>query len=93
MKSLNGYHRTLCQWLSDLGISYTEEYPVGRWSLDIYIGEMNLGVEVDGKGWHSPKKDAIRDAAILEQFEIPIIRIPVGTLKNKALEAILGPQD
>ncbi len=61
---------------------------MGRWHLDIYMKEMNLGVEVDGPQ-HNRKKDKIRDAAILEEFGIPIVRIKVGTRKAEALEAIL----
>jgi len=89
LNSLNYFHETVCRWLSELGVSYTTEFPVGRWSLDIYIRELNLGVEVDGPQ-HSHKKDALRDKQILEQFDIPIVRIPVGTKKRKCLEAILG---
>ena len=91
MKSLNGYHRTLCSWLSQLGIAYVEEYSVEPYSLDIFIPEINLGVEIDGPS-HSPKKDALRDKKILEEYEVKIIRIPVGTKKNYALEMILGPE-
>lgn len=90
MKPLNNYHRKVCEWLSELGIGYSEEYPVGKWSLDIYIGEMNLGVEIDGKGFHSPKKDKIRDDRILGEFAIPIVRIKVGTGKQEALDAIFS---
>ena len=89
MNPINHYHATLVKWLSELGISHMEEYPVGRWSLDVFLPELGCGVEVDGPA-HNKSKDAERDAQILEGFNIPIIRIPVGTKKAVALEKIFG---
>ena len=85
---LNRYHATVCRWLSELGIGYMEEYPVGQYSLDIYISDMKLGVEIDGPQ-HNRRKDVVRDAAIERAIGIRIIRIKVGTRKQKALAAIL----
>ena len=89
MEPLNNYHAVVCRWLTEAGISYMEEYPVGRWSLDIYLREANLGIEVDGPQ-HNRKKDAERDQQIFEEFDISIIRIKVGTTKALCMEKILG---
>ena len=89
MSSLNGYHNAVCRWLGELGISYMEEYLVEPYSLDIFLPELFLGVEVDGPS-HNRKHDAIRDEKIMQQYEIPIIRIKVGTPKKYAMEKILG---
>lgn len=66
-----------------------EEYSVGKRSIDIYLSELNLGVEVDGPQ-HNRVKDELRDAEIWEHHGIPILRIKVGTRKEEALEAIFG---
>ena len=69
-----------------------EEYGVDNYSLDIYLPEMNLGVEVDGPQ-HNKKKDRARDEKIMDKWGIPVVRIKVGTRKEEALEAILEYAD
>ncbi len=91
MKSLNAYHRSVCEWISALGLVYVEEYPLGPYSLDIYLSELNLDVELDGP-WHSPKKDAVRDEYVKGRG-MRVVRIKVGTLKAKAMEDILNGQN
>lgn len=88
MNPLNNYHADVCRWLTEAGIAYTTEYPVGQWSLDIYIVEANLGIEIDGPQ-HSPRKDAERDQKIFEESGISITRIKVGMRKDKCMEKIL----
>lgn len=93
MKSLNVFHATVCRWLSELGITYVEEFPVEPYSIDIYSAELNLGIEIDGGMWHNKKRDEKRDKRILVEHGIPIVRIKVGTQKAKALEIILGQSE
>ena len=90
MRPLNQYHRTVCRWLDELDVGYTEEYPVGQYTIDIYIPDMRLGVELDGPQ-HVKKKDIIRDHKILTagMAVVQIVRIKVGTKKAEALSAIL----
>lgn len=86
---LNYYHRQVCVWLSELGISYVEEYPVGRYSLDIYLPDMRRGVEIDGPG-HNKKRDRQRDLTIVADETVDeLVRIKVGTRKAKALKVML----
>ncbi len=87
MKPLNKYHRKVCEWLDVFGISYREEYPVGQYSVDIYLPDTKVGVEIDGPQ-HNKRKDAIRDAAIERETGMRIVRIPVGTRKDKCLGQI-----
>ena len=89
IKSLNKYHRQVAEWLSELGVQYVEEYPVEKFSIDLYLPELNLGVELDGM-YHRPKHDQARDELIRLFSGIPIIRIKVGTPKQKCLETIFG---
>lgn len=87
----NHYHVQVCRWLSELGIQYREEYPVGQYSIDIYIGELKRGVEVDGPS-HGlrRKKDRQRDEEIFAAEGITMVRIPVGLDKEEALAIALG---
>jgi len=89
MRSLNGFHRQVTRWLDELGMSYVEEFQAGPWSLDIYIPDAKLGVEVDGP-LHRRAKDWERDRLILSHFGIRIVRVRVGERKEKVLEAIFG---
>lgn len=93
MNPLNKYHAQVCKWITELGLSYMEEYPVGPYHLDIYLAESNLGVEIDGPR-HSltRKKDQARDEEINETYGIPILRIKVGTPKEQAMALIIPPE-
>lgn len=85
---MNRYHELVTIWLTQMGVTWVEEYPVGPYSIDIYLKDFNRGVEIDGP-WHSKPKDLARDAKILEEYGIEIVRIKVATSKGPALEAIL----
>jgi len=89
---LNYYHRQVAKWLSAAGISYTEEYPVGPYHLDLYLPDQKLGVEIDGPH-HNKAKDWERDRLIRDHFDIRIVRVPVGTKKAKCLAAILEGEE
>lgn len=49
-------HIKMCSILTELDISYEEEYNIGHWLFDIYIPEYNLLIEVDGDYFHSNPK-------------------------------------
>ena len=88
-RPLNGYHATVTRWLSERGVSYVEEYAAGPYTLDIYIPDQRLGVEIDGPQ-HNRRADFERDKLILDRLYIRIVRIKVGAKKKATLEAILG---
>lgn len=88
MTVINDYHRKVVRWISTWGLQYQEEYPVGPYSLDVYLPEMHLGLEIDGP-WHNKKKDRKRDAAIKEQG-IDIVRVEVGTPKAVLHETLFA---
>ncbi len=87
MRPLNRYHRTVCGWLDEFGVGYREEYPVGQYSVDIYLPDTKVGVEIDGPQ-HNKRRDVIRDARIERHTGLKIVRIKVGTRKAKALAVI-----
>lgn len=89
---VNRYHAQVCRWLQQLGITYQEEYPVGPYSIDIYLMDSGIGVEVDGPQ-HRKKRDEARDHLIVAATGIRIVRVKVGARKEVALRAILGEDD
>lgn len=56
-------------WINNIGFQTELEYMVGKFCLDIFIPELNLGVEIDGPS-HYNKKDAKRDDWIIENCDI-----------------------
>jgi len=59
------------KWVNELGFRTELEYPVKQYCLDIYIPELNWGVEVDGS-CHVFKKgrDKRRDKRLIEEYGI-----------------------
>lgn len=81
-------HRRLEKTLTKMGISFLSEHAeFPPYTLDLYLPDFHLCIEVDGPK-HSSKKDAARDDWMLERFGIPTLRIkPKGPwLGNNKLE-------
>jgi len=73
--------------INQMGFETIPEYEVGRYSIDIYLPEFNLGVEYDGP-MHglSRGKDKRRDKEIYDQSKIAIMRVrKITTDFNDAL--------
>lgn len=90
-KTRTAPHVRLIEILYNIGFYVTEELPVGKYFLDCYLKDGHLGFEADGPT-HSRmksaiKKDAARDAWILENAGIPIMRITADALMKKSMEA------
>lgn len=54
----------------------------GRFFVDAYIPSLHLAFEADGEHWHpiGDERDITRDAYLLENFDLPVIRIWGGEL-------------
>ena len=74
-KTGNRHQLLVDGWIRDLGIGTQLEYDVGQYSIDIYVPDLELGIEIDGP-YHLRKRDSKRDAYINENFGIEIWRIP-----------------
>ena len=57
-----------------LGFKFRRQHPIGGFVLDFYCHEAALAIEFDGEQ-HDPKRDARRDAALLE-LNVTTLRIP-----------------
>ncbi len=86
----NRYHRRICEELSDRGVRYMDEYPIGGRDCDIYIPDLKRIVEIDGPS-HFSRADERRDAEILEERpDLHVIHVKVGTPVTEAMEVILA---
>lgn len=68
----------IARWIREMGYMVEEEYPVGRYSIDIYLPHLHTAVEVDGP-YHSKAKDKKRDETLLTRHAMPTVRIPTRT--------------
>ena len=57
------------------GLKFHVEYPAMGYFLDFAICGHKIGIELDGKKWHDPERDAIRDARLAGDGWV-IIRVP-----------------
>lgn len=86
----NIYHRELVRFLQSKGVLVSEEHQFGPYSVDIYLPEFGLALEVDGPTHSlSRKKDALRDAYLKRQYGLNVLRVKEGTPKAAAWEEIL----
>lgn len=58
-----GAELTMIDALNAAGLVYEREFQVGRYFLDFAFVACQVGIEVDGVGWHSRNKNATSDAA------------------------------
>lgn len=70
----SGPHRRIEKILDNMGIAYMSEYPIPPYTIDIFLTEWKLAVEVDGP-LHNKRKDATRDRWLLEYHNTPTLRI------------------
>ncbi len=51
------------------------EYPVARFYVDFYNPAIRVGIEADGKQWHSKERDLARDTEIFDAAEAVLFRV------------------
>jgi len=64
---------TVASWIKEAGFGITLEEDFPPYVVDIYVPDLQLGVELDGP-YHFKKKDRERDAYLLETYQLPIWR-------------------
>jgi len=57
--------KKIASCLSNLGLRYTEQFNILKYTVDFWIPELCMVVEADGKMGHLRKADAKRDSALL----------------------------
>ena len=84
----------LSKWIRESGFSNSLEKEFPPYFVDIFIGELNLGIEVDSRFHISKKKDIQRDLFIREKYNVPILHIDNKSIipinKEKIIHSILA---
>lgn len=68
------------KYLNAMGIDHINEYNFDRFSVDIYVPDFHVAIEVDGPS-HLAKKDSRRDATLRERCALPVLHIKAGARK------------
>lgn len=91
--SRSGPHRRVERILDQMAITYESEREFRPYSVDIYLPEWHLGIEIDGPS-HSATRDAKRDDFLMSKCHLPIMRIKAAGMDvnviKKAVEEFIG---
>lgn len=79
--SLTRIHKRLIQVVKEMGLKFTIEQEMPPYWIDVYLTEFHIGLEADGP-YHRHSKDSKRDEYLLEQYNLPILRIKENMLKS-----------
>lgn len=72
----SGPHKKAENILDQIGLNYESERSFPPYTVDIYLPEWHIGVEIDGPQ-HSAKKDRKRDDYLLENYGLYLLRLKV----------------
>ena len=77
-------HRVGIRICESLGLNWEVEVKFGRYSVDIYLKDYNVAVEIDGDYWNNlpgvPEKDAKRDMLLKSKYNITTLRFKESEL-------------
>ena len=79
----------VASWCEEMGLHCILEEQVGRYSLDVYLPELRLGIELDGP-YHLRKRDAKRDGFIQRRHNIDVWRFKNKEIKKMDKETFFG---
>ena len=65
-KSFTPQENLIAKVLDETGLRYARQVPIGNYTVDFLITEMNVIIEADGPIGHLAKRDAKRDADLIE---------------------------
>ena len=71
----------MAEWVREAGFGSILEQDFEPYVVDIYIPDLVLALEIDGP-YHMKKRDAIRDAYILDNYKIKIWRFPLKEVRQ-----------
>ena len=68
-KDFTEQEKIIADCLSKLGLRFTEQFNILKYTVDFWVPELAMVIEADGMMGHLRKADAKRDAALLEETE------------------------
>ena len=79
----------LSSWLRASGFSNSLEKEFTPYFVDIYIDELNLGIEIDSRFHISKKKDDKRELFIKEKYNVSLLHFDTKFIKQQNKDLIL----
>lgn len=67
--------------LTRLGLTYIQEYGIGRYSIDFALVNQKIAIEADGNFWHDPIKDKRKDGT-LNRYGWTVVRFTETEINN-----------
>ena len=64
-KDYTHQEKKIANCLSNLGLRYTEQFNILKYTVDFWVPELSMVIEADGQMGHLRKADAKRDAELL----------------------------
>lgn len=92
-KERSGAHRKVEEIVKDMGLSFMSEQHFSPYTVDIYLPEWHIAVEIDGP-LHVQSKDEKKDEYLLQEFALPVLRINtkrafrIESIEDRILEFI-----
>jgi len=83
-KKFTGGQLALEKILNNMGFSTILEYQVGKYFIDVFVPECNIGFEYNSKYHISKTSDERRKKDIQERFQIPLMHLEAKTMKDKS---------
>jgi very-short-patch-repair endonuclease len=73
----------LYEFLVGAGYTLEIEKSFGRYLVDVYLPDYHLAIEADGY-YHIGRqdRDALRDAVLLAQYDLPVVRLTAGDIRT-----------
>lgn len=73
----------IAECLDEFGLRYEQQYDFPPYTVDIYIPEINMVIEADGKYGHLQKSDSKRDVYITSTHNVKYVLHIKDTTKEK----------
>lgn len=81
-KSFTHQENLIAKVLEETGLRFARQVPIGKYTVDFLITEMDVIIEADGPFGHFSKRDAKRDQELIDMGFEEVWHIKEKTLKD-----------
>jgi very-short-patch-repair endonuclease len=78
----NRLEKTVRQALDSMAIQYIQEHRIGRYSIDFFLPQWNIALEIDGDYWHQDKTRDNRKDEYLKRHSLVVCRMLQSEIEN-----------
>jgi len=68
-------HKRAIEKMEELNLRFEVEYPLDPYTIDIYLVDAKIAIEIDSVYWHNKNRDRVRDRYLLLYYGVSTIRI------------------